>query len=76
MDHASTDKVEHLVKNRQSVVARVGQRGGWADTLPQAIPSVFHDAQRTQRQTWNRQTRRIEAGIVFSDIISQHLLQC
>lgn len=55
MDHASTDKVEHLVKNRQSVVARVGQRGGWADTLPQAIPSVFHDAQRTQRQTWNRQ---------------------
>lgn len=49
MDQASTDKMEDLVKNRQSVVPTVGHRGGWANTLSQAIPSVFHDAQRTQR---------------------------
>lgn len=49
MDQAPTDKVEHLVENRQSAVATVGHRGGRADTLSQAIPSVLHNAQRTQR---------------------------
>lgn len=49
MDQVSTDKLEHLVKNWQGVVATVGHSSGWADTLSKAIPSVFHDAQRTQR---------------------------
>lgn len=49
MDQASTHKMEHLVKNRQSVVPTVEHRGGWANALSKAIPGIFHDSQRTQR---------------------------
>lgn len=49
MGQASTDKMKHLVKNRQSVVAVVGHGAGRADALSQAIPSIFHYPQRTQR---------------------------
>lgn len=46
---ASTDKLERLVQDGQSVVAAVGHGGGRADALAQAIPGVFHDAKRAQR---------------------------
>lgn len=54
MRQASTNKVEHLAQDGHSVAAIVGHRGSWTDALPQAIPRIFHDAQRAQRRPWNR----------------------
>lgn len=49
LSQASTDKLERLVQDGQSVVAAVGRGSGWAYTLPQAIPGIFHDAKWAQR---------------------------
>lgn len=54
VSQTSADELETLVQDGQSVVAAVGHGGGRADALPQAIPGIFHDAKRAQRQTWKR----------------------
>lgn len=51
---AAADKLERLIQDGQSVVAAVGHGGGRAYALAQAIPGVFHDAKRAQRQTCKR----------------------